>query len=164
MSKFYITNLPEEQYLDMFKKQRKVFNETGEFPDLDLFYEPDDLGDNGAEIFIESIGGGRGFYLLDDEILDDFQDIPYLKKYFDGEYTLDDIHSGNPSLNLEYSNLCLYMDEKYLKKLLRLVKDNLFKNDNEEFQSQLVELHHILKTAIRYSKDFKFHICCQVFN
>lgn len=162
MSQFFITNLSEEQYLEMYKKQRKIFKETGKVEPLDSFYDPDTLGENGAEVFIEPIPLECDLHVLDNEILDDYQDVPYLNKFFDGDYTNEDYLSQNTSLILEYTNLLLFMDEKYLKDLLELVRYNLSLREDDELDGALVRAQHVIKTAIRYKKDFGFNVCCRV--
>lgn len=159
MSTFYVTNISEKEYLEIYKKQRKQFKESGTFPDIMNYIDPDEIGINGAEKLFLAEEDIERFSDLDCSIVDHFMDNDeFIERYFNGEYCIDDYFNDNIRFASEYWNIYLFLDLPYLEMLLETYEGYLEEADKEVDRLHYAHVRRVIKMLIRYKSKFGLNV------
>lgn len=160
MSAFYLTNISESEYREIFKKQREKEKIDGEFPEVYDYINFDEIGINGVEKFLDMEEELFGCDNFEESIIDNFMDNDeFIAVYFNGDYTINDYFNGNISFIHEYKRIYLFLDLEYLEDRLNIFDEELLDDElNDNMRLEIATARRILKTLIRYKKNYGLNV------
>lgn len=160
MSAFYLTNISESEYIEIFKKQREKAKIDGEFPEIDDYINSNEIGINGVEKFLDMEEELYGCDNFEENIIDNFMDNEeFIATYFDGDYTIDDYFNDNIVFTYEYKRLYLFLDLEYLEYYLNNCEEELLNESiSDDSKLEIAKERRIIKMLIRYKKNYGLNV------